>query len=114
LKNLRVGQRWRLRLLDPIPFLQSGKFDLQIRLATVAAREPIEHEGRRTECFRVETEGARAWVDDSGRVLRQAVQVPLLGKWTLTDEPYDPKARARALAEVNKLADDARQAEPRS
>jgi len=76
LKNLHVGQRWRLRLLDPIPLLQSGNMDLQISLVTVTGREPIDHGGRRIECFRVETEGAVAWVDDTGRVLRQEFKSP--------------------------------------
>lgn len=107
LKNLHVGQRWRLRLLNPIPLLQSGNLDLKISLVRVTARELIDHQGRRIECFRVETEGAVAWVDDTGRVLRQEVQIPLLGKWTLTDETYDPRARARALAAVKEEAEAA-------
>ena len=101
LENLRVGQRWRIRLLDPISLLRGGNLDLKMQVVTVTKREAISHDGRQTDCFRVETEGAVAWVDESGRVLRQEVLIPLLGKWTLTDEPYDPKARIAALAMVN-------------
>ena len=112
LKDLHVGQSWRIRLLDPFALLQGGNLNLKMQLVTVTGRESIDHDGRQIACFRIETEGATAWADDAGRILRQDVQIPLLGKWTLTDEPFDPKARSAAIARVKgdpeKPAGDAR------
>ena len=59
----------------------------------VTAREAIEHHGEDVECFRIETEQTVAWADDDGHIIRQEVTIPLLGRWTMIDEPYDDRAR---------------------
>jgi len=98
LKGLHVGQRWRIRLLDPFSLLREQKPVFKMQLVTVTEREAILHNGDRVDCFRIETEGTVAWADDTGRVLRQEVQIPLLGRWILTDEPFDWEARKKAMA----------------
>jgi hypothetical protein len=100
LKGLHVGQSWRIRMLDHFSILQGKRPELKLQLVTVAGREKIRHGGREVECYRIETDGAVAWADDSGLVLVQEVQIPFLGKWTLTDEPYDQAARRAALGRV--------------
>jgi len=97
LGGLRVGQSWRIRLLDPFALLRSGSVEFQTILARVAGLETIEHKGNLVQCFRVESPTARAWVDSSGRVLKQEVQLPLVGKWTLQDESVDADARRNAM-----------------
>lgn len=97
LKNLTVGQRWRLRVLDPFAALQSQTLEFNTQVATVTARETIAHAGERVSCFRIETEGTVAWADDEGRVLRQEVNVPLLGRFVLTDEDFDRAAWKAAV-----------------
>ena len=97
LAGLRVGQSWRIRLLDPLALIRSGSVDFQTILARVTQMDIIEHRGGLVRCFRVESPTARAWADSTGRVLRQEVQLPLVGKWTLVDEPVDVDARRNAL-----------------
>jgi hypothetical protein len=100
LNDLHVGQSWRIRMLDPISIFQGKSPDLKLQLVTVTGREKIKHGDKEVECYRVETDGATAWADDSGLILRQEVRIPLLGKWTLTDEPYDMVARRAAITQV--------------
>ncbi len=100
LKDLHVGQTWRIRLLDPLSLLRGSGPDFKMQLVTVTRRETIDHHGDTPDCFRIETDGTVAWADDTGRVLRQEVRIPLLGTWTLTDEPFDGDARKEALAWV--------------
>lgn len=101
LDGLHVGQSWRIRLLDPfsvMPGIGKGQPNFKMQLVTVTRRETIEHHGRRVACFRIETDGTLAWADDTGKVLRQEVQAPLLGRWILTDESFDRVARNAAIA----------------
>lgn len=98
LQNLHVGQSWRIRLLDPFRLLTEQRLEFTTQVATVTKREAIEHDGRQVDCFRIESEGATAWADESGRVLRQEVSIPILGKFVLTDEPFDQEASAAALS----------------
>lgn len=104
LPNLYVGRSWRLDLLDPLaqilPGLKAGGLDLEPVLIRVSGKEVIEHQGARIEAFVVEGAGATAWATSDGRVLRQVVNVPLLGELTLRDEPYDEDARITALRSV--------------
>ncbi len=97
LGSLAVGQRWRLHVLDPFAVLQNQKLEFKTRVAAVTARETIMHDGRQVPCFRIETEGTVAWADDEGRVLRQEVNVPLLGRFILIDEPFDREAWRKAV-----------------
>jgi hypothetical protein len=96
LPNLHVGQSWRIKLLDPLalltPDLAEADMELEPIIVQVTRTEEIEHRGRKIETFVVEGADATAWVADDGRVLRQEVQVPLIGKLVLLDEPYDPIA----------------------
>lgn len=103
LENLHVGQTWRIRLVDPFSLIQKQSLEFQTQLAKVTKRETIEHGGKMIECFCIETPSARAWADDDGRVLRQEVRIPLLGRWTLTDEPVD-KAAYLASSPATKAA----------
>jgi len=107
LKKLVVGQKWRMRVLDPFAILQSQTLEFSVQIAKVAGRETIEHDGRQVPCFRIETEGTVAWADDEGRVLRQEVNVPLLGRFVLVDEPFDREAWKQIVRPV-KLGDPRR------
>jgi hypothetical protein len=102
LSNLYVGQSWRVKLLDPFGGLLPGVGGIQgdSVIVRVAARETIEVDGRPIETFRVETASAMAWVDDQGKVLRQEVEVPLLGKLSFVEEPHDADARKHSMGIV--------------
>jgi len=93
LDGLHVGQSWRIRLLDPFALIKNQSLEFHTELANVARMETIEHDGRMVECFRVETSSAVAWADSGGHVLKQEVQIPLMGRWILLDEPVDKGAR---------------------
>jgi hypothetical protein len=104
LPNLYVGRTWQLELLDPLshmlPQLKQTGLSLEPILVQVTRRQTLVHQGATVEVFVVEGGGATAWVAPDGRVLRQEVQVPLLGKLVLLDEPYDETARRQAAISV--------------
>lgn len=100
LKGLHVGQSWRIRIVDPISMLRDQSIDFTAQMATVTARETVKHNGEDVLCYRIETNGAIAWADDDGNVVRQEVVIPFIGKWTLVDERFDQAARDRAMVRV--------------
>ncbi len=104
LEGLHVGQSWQLRIIDPFSMISGGAAEFSKKLVKVTAREPIEHENRTVECFKIESDDIVAWANDSGRILRQEVKIPLLGKWTMTDEPFDELEKRRANAERQTLS----------
>jgi len=91
LPDLRVGQSWRMQVLDPISAVMGRQTQFEQIVARVAAKETIDHNDRSVECFVVETspEKFRAWVDSKGQVLIQEAETPGLGKLVLRNEPYD-------------------------
>lgn len=97
LKGLHVGQTWRIASINPLGSLWGEDPAPQPVVARVVSREEIEHLGRKVDCFRVETQGAAAWVDDEGRVLLQEVDLPMLGKVSirLLDD-FDQEALRKA------------------
>lgn len=101
LPDLYVGRTWRVALFDPLRQLLPGWQDDSIStrsvLVRVTAQESIMHRGATIETFRVESEATRAWVDATGRVIRQEIELPLLGRWVLVDEPFDEDAHRRSL-----------------
>lgn len=101
LPGLYVGRTWRLKLFNPLANVLPGWKAADVSddrvLVRVTARESIEHDGRQVDCFRVETDRATAWVNASGRVLKQVVDIPLLGRLTLLDQPFDQQAHSDAL-----------------
>jgi len=101
LPGLKLGQTWRMQLFNPLAGLFPGwQLDLiasQTALARVTRIERLEIDGVDVETHVVETDGVRAWVDPGGRVLRQEVELPLLGNLTVVDEPFELLARERVL-----------------
>lgn len=100
LPGLYVGRTWRLHLLDPlaqiVPGLRNHNLLAEPVLVRVTGTEVIEHRGRPLEVFVVEARRTRAWVDRQGDVLRQQIDLPLLGRLTLQDEPFDEAAYLKA------------------
>jgi len=100
LPDLRVGQAWRMRLFDPFSAVLGNRVRLRHVLVRVTRRETIEHLGRQVTCYVVEAPHVVAWVDAGGRVLVQQVEVPLLGKFIVRDEPYQEERRRRAKKRI--------------
>lgn len=88
LVGLTVGQSWTVHVLDPFSLMQGSRRRLKSTLVTVTGREVISHQGREHECFVVQSEGVRAYVDDVGRVLRQVVDLPGLGGFEIIEEDF--------------------------
>ncbi len=102
LKDLKVGQTWRITSINPIGSLWGEEPTPTPVVVKVTGRETIEHLGRRVECFRVEAKDTVAWVDDDGRVLLQQVEAPMLGTISIRLlDGFDEKAMhaARETAE---------------
>lgn len=98
LPGLYVGRSWRLDLVDPLqqilPNFSAEGLGLEPVVIRVTGTARIEHRGNPVDTFVVEGGKATAWVTADGRVLRQVVDLPLLGELELLDEPYDEAARA--------------------
>jgi hypothetical protein len=102
LPELRVGQAWRMQVIDPLPAITSGQLEPRAILVRVTGRETIDTAHGPVEAFVVQTEGARAWIDPAGLVIEQQVDVPLLGRVTIRREDFDELRRERALDAVDK------------
>lgn len=93
LPNLEVGQAWRMELLNPlsglIPGVRDAGIDVSGVLVRVTRKETIEWSGQQVEALRVEAPNSVGWVAPDGRVLRQEVDLPLLGKVVIVDEPFN-------------------------
>lgn len=92
LPELKVGQRWRMQMLDPLSAALGGKPRFRKIVAEVTATEVLDdpdHPGQKLTCFVVETSPqlTRALVDAEGRVMRQEADVPMLGRVIVTREP---------------------------
>lgn len=95
LPTLKVGQAWRMQIIDPISAAMGSSTRFKAIVARVTGKETIDHAGRQVECFVVETSPgqAKAWVGPDGRVCVQEVELPGLGKLTVRDEPYQENER---------------------
>jgi hypothetical protein len=97
--RLVVGQTWRMSVFNPLAKLLPGLDDAALAgealLARVTGEETISHRGEIIETLVVETQGVKAWVANDGRVLRQELNVPVLGRLVVLDEPFDELAFRR-------------------
>lgn len=95
LPGLYVGRTWRLKLFDPLAQLVPGWAGRDLTedamLVRVTAQESLHHRGETLDVFRIESQRATAWATTDGRIVRQEVDVPLIGRLTLRDEPFDER-----------------------
>lgn len=116
LPTLRVGQSWRMQVLDPVAVVLGNRADFKPVVATVTRKETIAHPteaGRSVECFVVETSPtpSRAWVDAKGHVFRQETDLPGFGRITLVKEAYNAQQRRDARAGRDEAGNDLRMGE---
>lgn len=106
LPGLFVGRAWQLNVFDPLsrilPHWMRGDIDSDAVLVRVTKSETIQHAGQDVEVFRIEAPHVVAWATLDGRVLRQEVEVPILGPLVILDEEWSAElfraAREAALA----------------
>lgn len=100
--ELRVGQSWRMQVLDPLTAAFSKSTQFQSIIATVTGEETIDHLGTQVKCKVVQTSPhhVKAWVGPDGRVLLQEVEMPGVGKIRVRQEKYEPNQREAAKNRV--------------
>jgi len=104
LPTLRVGQRWRMQLLDAASIVAKQRAEFTSIVAEVTGteviRSPLYNEP--VECFVVETspQHAKAWVGPKGDVLLQEVDVPGLGKLSIREETFSQEKRSAAKQRI--------------
>ncbi len=99
LPDLEVGRTWRMQVVNPISTITGVGQPVVSMLVRVTGRETITTVDRQqVGCFVVEAPNVRAWVDDSGLVWVQQMNLPLGGKITARNEPYDEKTRNASVA----------------
>lgn len=97
LTGLEVGRSWRIKMVNPLAGVIPGWADRMVSsrsiLARVVAKATIEHRGEKIEAFVIQADRIRAWVTPDGRLLRQELELPVLGAIRLEKEPYDRELR---------------------
>ncbi len=110
LPTLKVGQSWRMQVIDPVSAVMGGGTRFMPLIATVSHKESILHGGKPVECFVVATSPgqAKAWVGPDGRVYKQEVNVPGFGLLVVLDEDYrlDLRSAARDQVRYRRNSDD--------
>ncbi len=92
LPNIEVGQSWRLHVVNPLAAISGFGSRLIPMVVTVTGRDNLPTPDGAVDCFVVETDqGAKAWVDDRGTVLKQQMEMPVGGLITVVAEPFDEK-----------------------
>lgn len=101
LPGLYEGQTWEVGIFNPFSRvfnMSQSALDFDSIIVEVVGTEEIEHPhtAEMVTAFRVEAPQVVAWVSQDGQVLRQSVQLPILGQLTVIDEPFDEEAYSRA------------------
>ena len=103
LMGLSVGRSWRMKLLNPlagiVPDWGTRHVMSDSILVRVTGTEPMQYRGTTVQAFVLEADKIRAWVAPNGQLIRQDFDLPLVGRLTLRDEPFDRDTRERLLQE---------------
>jgi hypothetical protein len=95
---LEVGQSWRMHVINPMAIVTGVGAKTLPMIVQVTGRETIDHDGVGVECFVVQADQVKAYVNDEGLVLHQELESPWGGKFTVIDEPFDRAEYERALS----------------
>lgn len=96
LTGVKVGQRWRMQVFNPVAAVTGFGDRFISMLVEVTGEETIFSGGEEINCLVVESTHAKAWVDANGAVQIQEMTLPLVGKTRIVREPgYDDQARQR-------------------
>lgn len=95
--NLRVGQRWRMQVVNPLACLTGlGKRFTPV-VVEVTEEAVLELDDGKHNCLVVESPNVKAWVDANGATLMQEITLPILGKTRIARESrFDEMARSVA------------------
>ncbi|MGE3180554.1 MAG: hypothetical protein AB7N71_02920 [Phycisphaerae bacterium] len=110
LTGLEVGQSWRMQILNPmsrlVPGMNSDALEFDTILVRVTREEEIMIRGKIVKALRVEAPQTVGWVGPGGRVLRQEVDLPLIGKLRIEDEPYRESTLKKTVFQFRELIAD--------
>lgn len=97
LDDIRVGQRWRMQIFNPVAALTGIGSRFLPLLVEVTGEEDIVTAAGVERCLVVESPNAKAWVDRHGIVHVQEATLPLIGRIRIVREPdFDEPARQEA------------------
>ncbi len=101
LPGLKVGQSWRMQVVNPLAVITGFGSRFVSMLARVTRAETITtSQGETVDCLVVEAPNVTAWVNKRGKVLVQKVELPVGGTITVRDEAYDDDALQTAKRAV--------------
>ena len=101
LSDLRVGQRWRMQVFNPIAAVTGMGNRFIPMLVEVTGEERIATPSGDRNCLVVESPNAKAWVDAYGAVLVQEMTLPLVGRIRIVREMgFDEEARGRVRGTI--------------
>ena len=104
LSELRVGQRWRMQIFNPVAALTGVGDRLLPMLVEVTGRDTIlTAEGFERECLVVESTNVKAWVDERGIVHKQVVSLPVGGTFQVKREPFDEAAYEQSREQWHRM-----------
>jgi len=86
LTNLRVGQRWRMQVVNPIAMLTGVGDQFIPLLVEVTGEQRIPTAFGGVNCLVVESPNAKAWVDAAGVVQVQEMTLPVIGTMRIERE----------------------------
>lgn len=108
LPGLWVGRAWRVDLMNPLAGAlpgfadgsaitggSDGSLSARTVIVRVTGLETIHHNGQEIESFVVKADKVTAWVALGGAILRQEMDMPLLGKIKIVTQDYDPALKRK-------------------
>lgn len=90
LPKLHVGQAWKMQVINPVAALTNVGEKFLTLVARVTRREKTATNFGVLDCFVVESEKVRAWVDAEGVVQIQEVHLPVASTIRIIRERFDP------------------------
>lgn len=97
LSDLKVGQRWRMQVFNPLAALTGLGERFLPMLVEVTGEEDIVTGQGVLRCLVVEASNTKAWVDSNGAVQVQELTMPLVGKIRIIRESGFDEAGRRSV-----------------
>lgn len=97
MRELKVGDKWRMQVVNPMALLTGVGSQFLPVLVEVTGEERITTLDGDKNCMVVESPSAKAWIDAAGLVQVQEVSLPWGGQYRIVREAaFDDAARGKA------------------
>ena len=98
--GLHVGQTWRVQVFNPVSALVGMGRRFLPMVVRVTGKERVSTPDGVHECFVLESARTKAWVDVTGIVRVQEMDLPTIGRIRIVREPgFDEKGKESVLRE---------------